>query len=239
MASPLDFLNKFDQKNIQKVSPDSLFNTETMLPVSEIRDGVIVLKDGWLRWILKIDGVNLDLKNADEIEWILEQYKRFLNWLDFPVQILARNTYLDLTDYLNYIRNSVSWIDNPALKNQGQNYLSFLEWIDNQQGLVYVKEFYVIVPYYADENDNKEVNKSWWEKFMNVLNAKDNVELIVQRYRNFLKNQKQLQTRLNLVQEGLTWLRMQAEIMDTSEVVSLLFRMYNPLLDSSQAKFAE
>ncbi|GHW02274.1 hypothetical protein AGMMS50249_0600 [candidate division SR1 bacterium] len=232
-------LSFFDQKNIQKTSSDNVFNTETMLPVSEIRDGIVILKDGGLRGILKVDGVNLDLKNSDELEVILEQYKRFLNGLDFPIQILARNTYLDLTDYLEYIRNNVSGIDNPALKEQSQSYLSFLEGIDNQQGLVYVKEFYVIVPYYAEKDDNKQVNKTWREKILNVLNSKDNVEQVVSRYRSFLKNQKQLETRLNLVQDGLISLRMQAEMLGTNDVVSLLFRMYNPLLDASQAKFAE
>ncbi|MBO4203709.1 hypothetical protein J5893_02655 [bacterium] len=71
-----------------------------MLPISEIRDGTIILKDGGLRGILKVEGLNLDLKNADEQAVVLEQYKRFLNGLDFPIQILVRNTYLDLTDYL-------------------------------------------------------------------------------------------------------------------------------------------
>jgi hypothetical protein len=32
---------------------------------------------------------------------------------------------------------------------------------------------------------------------------------------------------------------MSAERLDTASVVSLLFRMYNPLLDSSQARFVE
>jgi hypothetical protein len=32
---------------------------------------------------------------------------------------------------------------------------------------------------------------------------------------------------------------MQAERLDTAGVMSLLFRMYNPLLDSSQARFVD
>ncbi|MDR3168900.1 MAG: hypothetical protein LBU27_03970 [Candidatus Peribacteria bacterium] len=210
-----------------------------MLPVSEIRDGVVILKDGGLRGIIRVEGLNLDLKNYDEQQVVLEQYKRFLNGLSFPIQILVRNTYLDLTDYLGYMRGNLSGIENPALKHQGESYLSFLESIDSQQGLIYVKEFYIVVPFYADEQDNKQVNKSRWEKFMNVLNAKDDVEVIVERYRNFIKNQKQLQTRVNLLIEGLASLRMQAEQLETADVVALLFRMYNPLLDSSQSKFVE
>jgi type IV secretory pathway VirB4 component len=210
-----------------------------MLPISEIRDGVLILKDGGLRAIIRVDGLNLDLRNYDEQEVVLEQYKRFLNGLSFPIQILVRNTYLDLTDYLTYIRKNVSDLDNPSMQYQGQTYLSFLEGIDAQQGLIFVKEFYIVVPFYADEQDTPQINKSWWEKFMNVLNAKDDVEQIVERYRKFLQGQKQLQTRVNLLIEGLAGLRMQADPLMTSEIVSLLFRMYNPLLDSSQAKFVE
>jgi len=233
----LSFL--WDKKKIQKVSPDSLFNTETMLPISEVKDGVIILKDWGLRSILRVEGLNLDLKNYDEQQIILEQYKRFLNGLSFPIQILVRNTYLDLTDYLWYIRGNVGEIENPALKEQGQNYLSFLEGIDAQQGLIFVKEFYMIVPFYEMEQDNKQVNRSWWDKFLGVLNAKDDVEMVVERYRKFLKGQKQLQTRVNVLVEGLAGLRIQSEPLTTSEIVALLFRMYNPMLDSSQAKFVE
>ncbi|MBO7504904.1 hypothetical protein J6T66_01825 [bacterium] len=45
----------------------------------------------------------------------------------FPIQILVRNTYLDLTEYLSYLKKNLKEIDNPALKNQGQSYMSFLE----------------------------------------------------------------------------------------------------------------
>jgi hypothetical protein len=228
-----------DQNKIQKAPSDSLFNTETMLPISEIRDGVAILKDGGLRGIIRVEGLNLDLKNFDEQNVILEQYKRFLNGLSFPIQILVRNTYLDLTDYLSYIRANLQEIDNPAMKYQGQSYLSFLEGIDAQQGLIFVKEFYVVVPFYTNEQDSQQVNKSWRDKFMNVLNAKDDVEVIVERYRRFLQGQKQLQTRVNLLIEGLAGLNIQSDQLTSSEIVSLLFRMYNPLLDSSQAKFVE
>lgn len=229
----------FDKTKVKKWQPDNLFNTETMLPISEIKNGIVILKDGGLRSIIKVEWLNLDLKNFDEQQVILEQYKRFLNWLAFPIQILVRNTYLDLTEYLSYLKKNVKDIDNPALKNQGKSYISFLEWIDNQQWLIYVKEFYVVIPYYWDEKDAEQVNKSRWDKFLNILNAKDDVEMIVERYRTFIKNEQNIQTRENVLISGLNDLWMSAERLDTAGVVSLLFRMYNPLLDSSQARFVE
>ena len=233
------WLLDFDKSKVKKWQPDNLFNTETMLPISEIKNGIVILKDGGLRSIIKVEWLNLDLKNYDEQQVILEQYKRFLNWLAFPIQILIRNTYHDLTEYLWYLRKNIKEIENAALQRQGQSYISFLEWIDNQQWLIYVKEFYVVVPYYSDERDWEQINKSRWDKFLNVLNAKDDVEMIVERYRTFIKNEQNIQTRENVLIAGLNDLWMSAERLDTASVVSLLFRMYNPLLDSSQARFVE
>jgi len=233
------WLLDFDKTKVKKWQPDNLFNTETMLPISEIKNGIVILKDGGLRSIIKVEWLNLDLKNYDEQQVILEQYKRFLNWLSFPIQILIRNTYLDLTEYLWYLKKNLKEIENPAIQRQWKSYISFLEWIDNQQWLIYVKEFYVVIPYYSDERDSEQVNKSRRDKFLNVLNAKDDVEMIVERYRTFIKNEQNIQTRENVLISGLNDLWMSAERLDTAGVVSLLFRMYNPLLDSSQARFVE
>lgn len=229
----------FDKTKVRKGHPDNLFNTETMLPISEIKNGIIILKDGGLRSVIKVEWLNLDLKNYDEQQIIIEQYKRFLNWLSFPIQILIRNTYLDLTEYLWYLKKNLTKINNPALKKQGQNYISFLEWIDDQQGLIFIKEFYIIIPYYWDERDAEQINRSRRDKFLNILNAKDSIEMIVERYRTFIKNEQNIQTRENVLIWWLSDLWIQAERLDTAWVVSLLFRMYNPLLDSSQARFVE
>ena len=228
-----------EKSKVKKWKADNLFNTETMLPISEVKNGIVILKDWWLRSIIKVEGLNLDLKNFDEQQVILEQYKRFLNWLAFPIQILIRNTYLDLTEYLSYLKKNLKWIDNPALKRQWDNYITFLEWIDNQQWLIYVKEFYIVIPYYWDERDAEQVNRSRWDKFLNILNAKEDVEVIVERYRTFIKCEQNIQTRENVLIAWLNDLWMSAERLDTAGAVSLLFRMYNPLLDSSQARFIE
>ena len=228
--------DNLQNKQVQKGKQEQQFNTETMLPISEINDGFCILKDGGIRAILKADGINLDLKNFDEIQSILEQYKRFLNSLEFPLQFLVRNTYLDIREYLHYVSSNVERLTTGALKDQGQHYLSFLDDINMKQGLIYVKQFYIVVPYYVGEMDADQVKKPWRSKFMDALNAKDDVESVVSRYRNFVKGQKMINTRIALVQEGLWSLGIQTQQLSTKEVISLLFSMYNPLLDSTQSQ---
>ena len=224
-----------DKKHIQKNAHENMFNTETMLPISEIKNNTIILKDWWLRVILKVSGLNLDLKNSDEQQIILEQYKKFLNWLDFPIQILVRNSYLDLSNYIEYMKTNTSKIENLTLKKQSKEYISFLENIDLQQGLIYAKDFYIIVPYYQTEKDNEEINKGWISKFLNVLNTKDSIEQVVERYRGFLKWEKMISTRCNMIIEGLWSIWIGTEKIETAEIISLLFRCYNPLLQWNQA----
>ncbi len=230
-------LFNFEKGKIQKGQREQAFNTETMLPISEIRGNTMVLKDGGLRAVIKVSGLNLDLKNSDEQEIVIQQYKRFLNGLDFPIQILVRSTYLDLTHYLNYMKENVNAIDNDTLKSHGEQYVSFLDEINLAQGLIYVKEFYIIVPYYDQGGeDENQVKKSWRQKFLNVLESKDSAEKIVQRYRSFVKNRKFLDTRCALIMEGLKGLNIDTERLALTDMVSLLFKFYNPTMHNDQAE---
>lgn len=126
-----------------------------------------------MRTIIKVEGLNLDLRNDDETVVILEQYKRFINSLDFPIQILIRNTYLDLTQYIDHMQKNVAVITAPALKNQGEQYINFLDKISAQQGLIFVKEFYIVIPYYASSNDNSMIKKPRWQKLLAVLETQE------------------------------------------------------------------
>jgi hypothetical protein len=181
--------------------------------------------------------VNIDLKNYDEQEVVVEQYKRFLNGLDFPVQIIIRNNYLELSDYITYMYGHVDGIENEALKQQGDGYISFLEKINAQQGLIYVKEFYVVVPYYPGEKDVANINKPRWRKFMDALSAKETPEKIIERYRTFARNSKFLDTRAHVVLEGLRGIGVTGERLGLADLISLLFRTYNPDMHKDQAVY--
>jgi hypothetical protein len=229
-----------EKEKVQKGKPNNVFNTETMLPISEIRGDTVILKDGGLRAVVRLTWVNLDLRNYDEQEVIAEQYKRFLNGLDFPIQIMVRNTYLELSDFITYVQSNTTQIKTGSLlRDQADSYVGFLDQINAKQGLVFVKEFYLIVPYYPLEDDISGVRKPRWTKFLQALNRTDSAEKIVSRYRSFLKNNQHLETRVNVSLEGLKWVGIYGERLWLSELIALFFKCYNPDSHKDQAEWVE
>lgn len=225
-----------ENKKVQNWKNWNTFNTETMIQISEIKWNSVIMKDSWIRAILKVYWLNLDLKNLEEQQNAIMQYKRFLNWLDFPIQILVRSTYLDLTDYVELMRDNVSKLENDVLKEQWELHVDFLDEINSKQWLIFTKEFYLIVPYYPMENDVSSIRRPWWKKFLDSLEKSDSPDKIVQRYRAFLKNRKHLDTRVNLIVEWLRSLGIIAERLSDEQIISLLFKFYNPTAHKAQAE---
>lgn len=226
-----------EKDKMQKTKKNNIYNTETMLPISEIRGDTMLLKDKWLRAVIKVTGLNIELRNYDEQVIVVEQYKRFLNGLDFPVQILIRNNYLELSDYITYMQEHVNHIEHPALKEQGDAYVKFLDEINNKQWLIFVKEFYIVVPYYPGEADKDQVRKPWRKLFLDAFSRIETPEKIVERYRSFLKHDKFLDTRVNVIMEGLRGIGVYSERLTLTDLISLLFKVYNPESHKDQAVY--
>jgi len=53
--------------------------TQEFIPIKEIRDGIVVLKDGDLRAIVLANSINLSLKSSDEQRATILQFQNFLN----------------------------------------------------------------------------------------------------------------------------------------------------------------
>jgi len=223
-----------ENKKVAKVT-ETAESTDKYLPISEIRWDTIIMKDGWLRAIIKCSGLNIDLKNHEEKKIVADKYARFLNSIDFPIQIVMRSTYLDLSDYLNYVKKNIDWIENEVLKWQWEQYFEFLNKLNDSQWLLFTKEFYLIVPYY-DFDDTKKMRESQFQKLMSALSNVETAESIANKLRQLNKNKKNLNQRVSLVQSWLWWLWLETKRLDLKEIVWLLFEVYNPLATRKQAE---
>lgn len=114
----------------------------------------MVMKDGSVRIVLKVDTVNFSLKSEQEQDSIIYSYQHFLNSLQFPIQILVRSLKVDIEGYIERLTTIASTQDNQLLKEQTVRYIEFMNnLVDMAQ--IMKKEFYIIIPH--DETDNSSV----------------------------------------------------------------------------------
>lgn len=142
-------------KSKQKAPSDT--TTQRYLPFSEIRDNMLIMKDGSTRMVIKVKAINFNLKSEEEQDSIIYSYQRFLNSLRFPIQIIVRSLKVDIDSYINKLKNLAVKQQNPLLQEQAYRYIDFLvNLIDMAQ--IMKKDFYIVVPY--DSDDNKSVRKT-------------------------------------------------------------------------------
>lgn len=120
--------------------------TQEFLEIKEIRDGVLILKNGQIRGLLSASSVNFALKATEEQNSIIFAFQNFLNSLDFSCQIVVQSRHINITPYLDIIKNLREKEQGELLKLQTDSYVEFIkELVRGEQ--VMTKNFFVVVPY--------------------------------------------------------------------------------------------
>src|SRR5271156_6881412 len=96
--------------------------TQEFVPIKEVRDGVVILKDGSLRSLLMASSINLALKSADEKQAIIGQFKNFLNSLEFTVQFFIESRDLDIRPYIAILEERLAAELDDLMKIQIREY---------------------------------------------------------------------------------------------------------------------
>ncbi|OGM23425.1 hypothetical protein A2961_02925 [Candidatus Woesebacteria bacterium RIFCSPLOWO2_01_FULL_39_21] len=120
--------------------------TQNHVPVAEIVDGMVFLKDGSAAIVLESTSLNFALLSPAEQKAVIAAYAAFLNSLTFPTQILIRSERKDITNYLIYLNQESQKIKNPKLASLMETYKVFVkETIKKKQ--VLGKRFFIIAPF--------------------------------------------------------------------------------------------
>ena len=120
--------------------------TQQFLEINQIREGVIVLKNKAMRGVLMVSSLNFALKSEEEQKAILYQFQNFLNSLDFSCQIVVQSRRLNITGYIEKLKELEEKQENELLKIQTKGYREFVESMV-AAGVIMTKNFYVVVPF--------------------------------------------------------------------------------------------
>ena len=187
-------------------------SSQKFIPIEDIHDGVVILKDGSMKMILMASSINFALKSEDEQIGIIMQFQNFLNSLEFSTQIYIQSRRLDIKPYLALLHARLSSDVSDLMRIQIEEYIEFVKnFTDNSN--IMAKSFFIVVPYHPGvtlgfKTKNKEKDKGMLERFE--------------------EGKSQLEQRAHVVRQGLIRSSVRVVPLGTEEIVELFYKIFNP-----------
>jgi hypothetical protein len=183
--------------------------TQDFLPVDDIRDDVVIMKDGSMAIILQTSAVNFDLLSETEQLAIIGSFAALLNSLSFSIQIVIRSKRLDISNYIHLLRDAEALQKNPLLQTMMQHYRQFVTNIIRNNEVLDKQFFVVISVSYLELGVVKDVNK------------------------NFEKGITLLSPRRDHIMRQLSRIGLKTTQLNTDKLIALFYDYYNDTFKSS------
>lgn len=197
-------------------------STQRFVPIAEIRNDTVLLKNGGMRAIVQVEALNFNLKSETEQQGIIAGYGQFVNTLTFPLQVVMRSTKANIDPYLESLLDTADKQKNELLRSQTVSYVSFIQRLLDVADIMQ-KRFLVIVPL-----DRTLRKKTLLEQFLDWLHPADSATKASARNREFAQYSKELYERVELVQTGLLNIGLHSKRLNTRELLELYYQIYNP-----------
>ena len=204
---------------------DNPLSTQATLLISELRDNVVIMKDGSFRAVVACKSINFDLMSEMEQEGVEYSYQSFLNSLDFTTQILVRSQRVDIGPYLSRLTEIRRNNDNMLLGVLMDDYINFIEML-SQEANIMDKSFFVIVPYYTSPETEKSLQETK-NFFKTFSKSKGPVVTKIDRT-TYDKAMKELNNRIEVVISGLYAVGIHSVRLNTKELAELYYNFNNP-----------
>lgn len=195
-------------------------STQDFINISNIQEDVVILKTGGLRQVVLVSGVNLDLKSDEERNNVLALYRRFVNSLDFSIQILVHSRKFNIENYIKNVEEREKVEPNGLLKNQIFEYKEFIKTFVQENDIM-TKMFLAVVPF---QSFSLAPKKGFLSRFFKSKAPAAESVSEQQQQLNF----RQLRQRTDQVIDGLQAVGLRAVVLNTEELTELFYNFYNP-----------
>ncbi len=191
-------------------------DTQQFLPFADVREGIVIMKDGSFRAVGMVSAINFALKSEKEQNAIVYQYQNFLNSLSSPIEIVMQSKRLDLTAYLKQLKTFEDKEVNELLRMQIADYRAFVEKLITVANIM-DKRFYVVIPF----------NSAGFKPSPGSITgaSKGPIKITETQFR---VAQQELNQRLGTVTSGLNGIGLQVATLNTQQLVELLYGTFNP-----------
>lgn len=214
----------------QKASPESAqkdapTSTQATLLISELRDNVVIMKDGSFRAVVACKSINFDLMSEVEREGVEYSYQNFLNSLEFTTQILIRSQRVDIAPYIERLTDIRRNNDNMLLGVLMDDYINFIDVL-SQEANIMDKSFFVVIPYYTSAEAEKDLQAT--KNFFKTFTKSKGPEITKIDRTTYDKAMGELNNRVDSVISGLFQIGINSVRLTTKELAELYYNFNNP-----------
>lgn len=214
-------------QSTKRVVRANRFSTQETLQIAEIRDGIVILKDGSFKAVIEAEAINFDLMSVEECESVEYSYQAFLNSLYFPIQVNVLSRRVDAETYLKKIESTLKGQNNMLLSVLIEDYLIFVEDLLENTDIM-DKKFYVVIPFYNNEFTKENVELAGKTLMSKIKNFNRKVSPVVVDEKTLDKARKELRYRIQTVTEGLRNCGVRSRPLSTKELIEMYYEFYNP-----------
>lgn len=206
----------FNQSKAKSASPSQRF-----IEIEDIRDDIVILKNGGLRAICIASSLNFELKGSDEQEALVGRFQGFLNSLDFSLQILINSRKLNIAPYLEELKELSRTQENELLHAQTIEYIDFIQKFIELTDVMN-KSFYIIVPYNPIGVQKEKI----FDKIKFLIKPQKATKKISPE--KFEEYKDQIMQRVNHIINGLSSMEIKVTLLNTQQLIRLFYEFYNP-----------
>jgi len=198
--------------------------TQAFLEVQDIREGVLLLKNNSIRGILMVSSINFALKSEEEQTAIVYAFQNFLNSLDFFCQIVVQSRNINITPYLDSLKDLEEKQTNELLRKQTASYREFIKNMVVGD-MVMTKNFYVVVPYNLMEILGMKGVSKQFDIFKSAPGGQQGKPI---KDDDFQRCKTQLWQRMEFLSMGLKRCGLEAMPLTTPEIIELFWSIHHP-----------
>ena len=185
--------------------------TQDHITITDIKEDLLILKDGGAALVLQTSAVNFGLLSEREQMAIIFSFGQMLNSLSYAIQIVIHSTRLDISSYLNLLDIAGQKQTNPLLSQMIGRYKQFIQ-TTIKENEVLDKKFYIIIPL------------SSLELGLGFKNKEDHLK----------KAKAMLMPRKDQIIRQLNRVGLKSNQLTNTELVKLFFEVYNPPINTPE-----
>lgn len=198
-------------------------STQDNLPIEDIINGIVMMKDGSCAMVLSVSSVNFDLLSEQEQSALVMAYGSIINSLNFPIQIIIQSHAKDVSSYLKNLQNMEEKQLNPKLKERISQYRKFIEETVKKNDVL-SKSFYVAVGFSVLELGIKTGGVKGMKMF---LPQNKNQELPFTKEYILEKAKANLEPKRDHLVRLFSRLGLEIQPLNNKELMDLFYRTYN------------